>query len=261
MIPAVETGQRAQLLRSTLTSWLPRGSPVAIVDVPVHRNIGDLFIYAVTDSLLRDLGCSVVYRAGVWDYRTAAARRIPSDTVIVGLGGGNFGDLYPRYQSLRELVVATFPDHRIVILPQTIHYTLDETRASSTAALRRHPALFIGARDARSLALAREITPHSALLPDLVDALGAHTVSALAPEEPSGGARTDARGGRGTLYLLRQDRERADQGASAPEQEGTVSREDWRTLVPGVSIRVATAALMMRAAPFSEWAARMQASR
>jgi exopolysaccharide biosynthesis predicted pyruvyltransferase EpsI len=76
-----------------IRTWIPRGSDVAITDVPVHRNVGDLFILAAATRLFADLGCRVVYRAGLRDYRTGAARRaIGRDTKIVGLGGGKKRD-------------------------------------------------------------------------------------------------------------------------------------------------------------------------
>ena len=86
-------------VRSTLSAWIPAGCDAAIIDVPVHRNAGDLFILSATARLLDTLEARVVYRAGLRDYDTTRARRaIGRQTVVIGLGGGNFGDLYPRYQ-------------------------------------------------------------------------------------------------------------------------------------------------------------------
>lgn len=242
---------RARLLRSTLAEWIPGGSDVAIPDVPVHRNVGDLFIYAATEWLLADLDCTVVYRAGVRDYRSATARRrVGPGTLIVGLGGGNFGDLYPSYQALREQVVADFPRQRIVVLPQTIHYTRDEARSASVAALRRHPDLHIAARDARSLAVARELSSSTALLPDVVDAMGAAALTALAPEGTMPGDGSGRQGGGGTLFLLRRDTEREAHRDGGPSTSAG-TRADWLDLVRGVSPRVALAALAMPLAPAS----------
>ncbi len=54
----------AESVRAALARWIPRGAEVAILDVPVHRNIGDLFILAATRWLLAEMQCPVVYSAG-----------------------------------------------------------------------------------------------------------------------------------------------------------------------------------------------------
>lgn len=231
-------------MRQLFESWIPRGSNVAIVDVPVNRNAGDLFIHAATARLLADAGCRVVYRAGVRDYRSAAARRcITPGVVIVGLGGGNFGDLYPRYQALRERVVHDFPDNRIVILPQTIHFRHEDGIERCAALLTRHADLRIAARDARSLAVARRFTPHAQMCPDVVDATGLAVLGAEASPVAAPSA--------GTLYLLRRDGERRTDAPPAPtriDRPGRQGRErtmDWPDLFPEYAWRLAIAALLM----------------
>jgi pyruvyl transferase EpsO len=230
------------LLRDGLHAWIPAGADVAIVDVPAHRNAGDLFIYAVTEWLLRERGCRVVYRAGVRDYRSSAAQRaVHRDAIVVGLGGGNFGDLYPRYQALRERVLGDFPSNRIVVFPQSIHFAGPEALSRSLAPL-HHADLRIAVRDVPSLAVARTITPHVQLLPDVVDAAGADMLSTAGANE-SAAAHATA----GTLRLLRRDAERAGAGdVAAADADAT---RDWPTLLPGFYRRLALATLLMATAP------------
>lgn len=45
----------------------------------------------------------------------------PDDTILLH-GGGNFGDLYRYHTKMRNFVISTFPNNRIVILPQSINY-------------------------------------------------------------------------------------------------------------------------------------------
>lgn len=218
---------------ATLGAWIPRGSDVAIVDVPVHRNVGDLFIFAVASRLLEDLECRIVYRAGVRDYRQSSARRyIRPDTVVIGLGGGNFGDVYPRYQHLRERIVRAFPENRIVILPQTIHF--DDPREQERAArvLAAHGDLRIAVRDHLSLENGREFTKHVELLPDVVHALG---------ESWSQASRT---GGRGTIFLMRRDEERAGSATSGDHRP-----IDWPEIFPDLIPKLARTAALMPVAP------------
>ncbi|MCC7044184.1 MAG: polysaccharide pyruvyl transferase family protein [Acidobacteria bacterium] len=228
--------------RAAVEAWIPSGSDVAIIDVPVHRNVGDLFILAATRWLLGEMGCRLVYAAGARDYRAAAARRaISPRTVIVGLGGGNFGDLYPRYQTLREEVVADFPEHRIVVLPQTIHFRERRAFERSAAHLRRHRDLRIAARDAASLELARQITPHAVLMGDIVDVLGPAVLERAARARPDA-ARRGLLSADGTLVLLRRDAERS---AAREGRRGV----DWADLFPGFNARLAMTAALMPVAP------------
>lgn len=229
------TGEREW--RGRIEQWIPPGSTVAIVDVPVHRNVGDLFILAATHWLLASMNCRLVYAAGTRDYHTATARRaITADTVIVGLGGGNFGDLYPAYQRLRERVVEEFPDNRIVVLPQSIHFRDEQAAARSTARLARHRDLRIAVRDRASVEVARRMTPHTALMGDVVDVIGRALLAGndvqACGERPARVPSTD-----GTLWLLRRDGE-----SSRQRQAGSV---DWGDVFPAYRVRLAIAAALM----------------
>lgn len=229
-------------MRSTLSAWIPRGSDVAIIDVPVHRNAGDLFILAATIRFLGDLECRIVYRAGIRDYRTNRARRsIGRNTVLVGLGGGNFGDVYPRYQGLRERIVADFPANRIVILPQTVHFADPRARQLAAHRLGRHTDLRIAVRDRASLEAVRDFTPHVELLPDVVHALGA---SHHAPGDLTSASRRAVASTRdSTVFLMRRDKE----GSRAlPAGHPTV---DWPDIFPELFGRLVLATLLMPAAP------------
>jgi pyruvyl transferase EpsO len=224
---------------AALARWIPLGSDVAIVDVPVHRNLGDLFILAATRRLLAEMQCQVVYSVGARDYRVASARRaIAPGVIIVGLGGGNFGDLYPKYQRLREQVIRDFAGHRIVVLPQTLHFRNVETLGQCVERLGRHGDLCIAARDMASYEMARQITPHVALMADIVDVVGPGLVANRGDRRPAAARRFLAPDG--TLVLHRRDAER---GA------GLTVGYDWPDLFPGYAARLAVAAALMPLVP------------
>jgi pyruvyl transferase EpsO len=232
----------AETFRAALLPWIPPGAPVAITDVPVHRNVGDLFILAAAHHLFRTLGCRIVYAAGVRDYSPRAARRVvTAETVIVGLGGGNFGDLYPRYQRLRERVAADFPHHRMVILPQTLHVRDRAAFRQKAASLANHRDVRIAVRDRASLDLAGDLTPHVQLLPDIVDALGADAIAEVPPLERPGPDIRRLLDSHGTFHLLRQDAERA--GPSRGRSN------EWTDVLPGFTLRLAMAAGLMTTGP------------
>lgn len=230
---------------ATLGAWIPRGADVAIVDVPVHRNVGDLFILAAATRLLADLGCRIVHRAGVRDYRTSLAKRhVGKDTVLIGLGGGNFGDVYPRYQDLRERIVRDFPGNRIIILPQTIHFGDPHRRDRAIQRLRTHGNLRIAVRDSASLQIAREITKDAELLPDIVHALcGRARPEGRACSSPSS-RQLPGTGGRGTVVLMRRDKE----GSNA-RVDPNQTCIDWPHIFPDFIRRLAMTAALMQYAP------------
>ena len=217
------------MMAGIIERWIPRGSELAIVDVPVHRNVGDMFILAAGARLFAELGCRVIYRAGVRDYRAGAARKaIGRDTIVVGLGGGNFGDLYPRYQTHREQVVRDFPRNRLVILPQTIHFSDQQARERSRQLLSAHPDVRIAARDPASLEIARGMATEAALVPDLVEICGARVLDP--PVQQASGGR---------LVLMRRDREKGPPGDAGI---------DWPDVFPEYHARLALTGTLMMAA-------------
>ena len=200
------------------------------MDVPVHRNAGDLFILAVTTRLFADLDCRIVFRTGLRDYRATRARRhVGRDTIVVGLGGGNFGDDYPRYQALRERIVADFPRHRIVILPQTVHFGDRGAREKALRQMAGHPDLRIGVRDPASREALSGLASQVELLPDIVHAFGEM-------------AAHDTPQRRGPSLLLRRDQE-------GVRPDGAEPAVDWPEVFPDLIGRVALAAAAMPVAP------------
>jgi pyruvyl transferase EpsO len=164
--------------------------PFHYVDVPVHGNIGDLLIMQGTLAFFRrhELKPDFITDCSAYDDSAIS----PSQTIVFH-GGGNFGDIYPKYQKLRERVVSNRLRNRIVILPQSLHFSSKAARESSSALFRRHPDLHICVRDMESLEVAREFSDHVYLLPDM-----AHQLYPL----PAGNAPRS-----GALIIRRSDTE------------------------------------------------------
>jgi pyruvyl transferase EpsO len=189
--------------------------PVVYVDYPFHSNIGDLLIHQGAQAFLAAHGCHTVLDVAV-ETEALLAKGVPQDATIVLHGGGNLGDLYPRHQQLRDRVVAQFPKHRIVLLPQSVHFSDPAAAAACGALWSRHEDLHVCLRDHRSIAtLAPCLQRPPLLLPDMAHALF-----------PSA---TDARPGAGTLIFRRQDIEATS---------GDRTAFDWDTLLTGMDHRV-----------------------
>ncbi|WP_407242110.1 polysaccharide pyruvyl transferase family protein, partial [Escherichia coli] len=115
------------------------------------------------------------------------------NTVILMQGGGNFGDLYPEFQKFRQDVVSSFPDTRIIILPQTAFFENEHELDKSVKAFGAHKDLIIFSRDTRSLSIFKKFTSQTFLMPDM-----AHSLWGTLPKSQKS---------KGTLYLIRNDKE------------------------------------------------------
>lgn len=177
-----------------------------------YSNMGDLAITKAQNDFLRWLypECDVV---NVMISRTLPAinllrASIKPDDVITLTGGGNTGDLYDDMEYLRELIVHSFPNNRIIGFPQMIKFSNSSygrfavQRAAKV--YNAHPNLTLLSRDQDSLATVLKFFPNvrTALCPDTV----------LTLKTP-----TKARERDGIMMVLRNDLELDPTRTSAEE--------------------------------------------
>lgn len=160
-------------LRETVRSLVPPGAAVGLVGFPNHSNPGDSAIWLGVLSLLRDLGCRVVYTCDFHTYdRTALQQAVDSGPILI-TGGGNFGDLYPAEQELRECVVRDFPENPIIQLSQSIHFRDQDSARRASKVLRAHRSFALMVRDRVSAEIAVEVLGiEPTLSPDCAFLLG-----------------------------------------------------------------------------------------
>ena len=185
------------------------------VDIPVHGNIGDLLILHGTMAFFTKKKLVPKIVAPTFGYRPEWTS---DGEVVVFHGGGNFGDLYwnSGSQRLREQMVTLLPKNRIIVLPQTLHFSSAEKQHRSARIFRAHRDVHLCVRDEPSLRMATEFTDHVYLLPDM-----AHQLYPLGPQGNPAGV--------GTLLVNRADREK---GASTAAWAHKISRKvDWPELV------------------------------
>ncbi|TCI02614.1 hypothetical protein EZV61_12485 [Corallincola luteus] len=141
---------RMETLRDKLLSDLrPHlgGKRAVYIDYPMHLNVGDLLIQAGTEAVFDALQTNVMMRISERNANRLFEATIPSDAVLVLHGGGNFGDLYPHHQNLREQVIEAFPNNKILIMPQSVHYNDEAALFASAAIYQNHPELYMFVRD------------------------------------------------------------------------------------------------------------------
>jgi len=191
-----------RVLVETLAPLLPTGEPYALLDYPSYANVGDSAIWLGALALLDAVGAGPpAYVCDADTYDADALRRRVGAGPILLLGGGNFGDLYPRHQALRERVARDFPANRMVQLPQSLHFGSEAAASRARAAFTSHEDYTLAVRDRASLETAqRSLGVRAVLCPDLAFALGSlprpreavdDVVWILRGDAESGGASAD----------------------------------------------------------------------
>ncbi len=145
-----------QEIRNVLDALIPSGSDCALIDFPNHSNVGDSAIWLGEVAYLKQRKCRIRYSCDAYNYNPQAlCSAVAAGATLLMHGGGNFGDLYPLHQKLRERVVRDFPGNRIILLPQSIHFSAVEGLERSKAVYGAHQDLHILIRDTVSLEFAR----------------------------------------------------------------------------------------------------------
>lgn len=206
---------------SAIVEVVPQGSKVVYLDIPLHLNVGDLLIYKGTEQFFIEQKYQVVAR------RTdkcslkyvKETNNLPKDVVIMMHGGGNFGDLYGHHQRLREAVVQKFPQHKVVFLPQTVHFKSQAELEKSAAIIRQHKNLTIFCRDTRSQEILKtHFCDNVVLCPDM-----AHALWNVFPQQKASDIKTDK------LWMLRKDIEETNV-SDFPNVPSRDKFEDWEDI-------------------------------
>ncbi|BFU59963.1 MULTISPECIES: polysaccharide pyruvyl transferase family protein [Rodentibacter] len=190
-------------MNSTLISLKQKLAPIAdlikdkndvfYLDYPLHLNVGDLLIYHGTEQFFKDHHINITLKRCEFDVDlNEIKRKITPNTTILLHGGGNFGDLYPQHQKIRETMVQHFPNNRIIVLPQTLYFKDQKNLEKSAALFRRHNDCYLLARDERTEETFKQFSQKVSLSPDM-----AHELYGILPTKKNS---TDKQ-----LYFLRKD--------------------------------------------------------
>lgn len=200
-----------QQVHAVLAPWIADG-PLAIVDFPDIRNVGDSAIWVGEIAYLRaHHQRQPAYVSSLRDHSDQELAQLMPEGPIFVHGGGNFGDIWVAHQDFRERLLDRWKDRTVVQFPQSIHYG-DPARIAATArAIDRHGRFVLLVRDQESLHFARKhFDCEVRLCPDMAFCIGpiAAPPTTLA-----------------LLAMLREDKEKADTRAGAPLPDCPV--EDW----------------------------------
>lgn len=203
----------AHAVLNPLLPQVPRGekASVALFDFPYYSNVGDSAIWLGMESYLKKQ--SRIRTVAVTSHQIGQLPNLPEQAVILINGGGNLGDLWPRHQLFREKVITHYRHHRIIQLPQSIHFQEAKNQARCRNIFNRHPDFHLLVRDRDSLAQGQNLHDGSTqLCPDMALCLE-HLPRSTEPSHP-------------LIGLLRTDKERVT-AELAPESAGELLVYDW----------------------------------
>jgi pyruvyl transferase EpsO len=202
------------------------GGPLAIVDFPNIRNVGDSAIwlgewaYLMSRKVARPAYVSTMHDFSAEELDA----RMPSGPIFIH-GGGNFGDIWEAHQDFREKVLQRWPGRPVIQFPQSIHYK-SQARAEKTARIiAQHRNFTLLVRDEESKHFAeKHFDCRVMLCPDMAVCIGA----LQGPQNPQ----------LPVLAMLREDLEKA--GTHDRSVLDGIPVEDW-IAEPWLPVRIAKA--------------------
>ncbi len=153
------------LISETLTPLI--GDKYILLEIPHYFNIGDLLIWEGELRFLSQLKGKMLYSTSSYNYDDN--KRFPTDVTILLQGGGNWGDVWKDPHNFRKKIVSLYPNNKIIVFPQTIHYNNHENLINDSIFFSQYPNVTICARDRDSYnILQTHFTNNpSYLLPDM----------------------------------------------------------------------------------------------
>jgi exopolysaccharide biosynthesis predicted pyruvyltransferase EpsI len=185
------------IIHDCLKDYVSADEPVAMVDFPDYRNVGDSAIWLGQMACLSSrFNKSPSYISSLQNHsHDKLDEAVPSGPILI-TGGGTFGDIWPGHQELRESILERWPGRLVVQLPQSIHYKSQEHADRMARAIARHKNFVLLVRDEESKGFAeKQFDCRVHLCPDMAFAIG--------PIQPLASAQFPV------LAMLRADREKA----------------------------------------------------
>lgn len=137
-----------------------------LLGLPYYTNIGDTLIWEGTNSLLSKIPYHCLQHSSKETFRK---EHLPTNSLILLQGGGNFGDIWRSEQDFRLNIIKEYSNNKIIILPQTIYYQDKSTLTFDAELMSMHKNLTICARDERSFEILSKYFNRNKiiLLPDM----------------------------------------------------------------------------------------------
>lgn len=149
-----------------------------IIGTPTHTNIGDSAIAIAEKEFLKTIykhtSIIEITFTEYLEHRDNLKNTILTTDAIYLHGGGNMGNQWFNEEEFRRTVLSDFPNNKIVIFPQTIHYLKNEhgitEEKNSIFFYDNKPNLTLVAREQKSYETMQALYPNTKILlvPDIV---------------------------------------------------------------------------------------------
>lgn len=201
-------------IRRVLDPLVAESARCALVGFPHHDNVGDSLIWLGELSYLSEASVEIGYMCDRHTYSARALKNcLGTDGLILIHGGGNFGDLWPPEQELRERVITDFPSSPIVQLPQSIHFEEERNLQRVRRILDSHPSFTLLVRERQSQQMGSdELGVEAHMCPDMALMMPALTRHGTPDFD--------------VVWLSRTDREARGE-IGRPDSNLTVNKCDW----------------------------------
>lgn len=196
----------------------------ALLDFPTYGNIGDSAIWLGQVNVLGRLhGRRPDYVSHPRYPLDQLGRVLSEDGLIYIQGGGNFGDIWTDLLRYREAVIARYPNHRIVQLPQSLYFKDAAAIEKTRRVIAGHRDFHLLVRDHQSFDFAtRHFDCNVQLVPDAAFCIDMSQFRrAAAPQ--------------GIGCIFRSDKEKRADAAAGHALFGAAGGEDWRLHKPYVN--------------------------
>lgn len=139
----------------------------ALLEVPYYLNIGDLLIWQGEKDFLSTIESKCIYTSDSTNFNYKL--KLSKDVTILLQGGGNFGDIWNEPQAFRKKIISMYPDNKVIIFPQTVHYQCKENLINDANFFSKYPNVTICARDIKSYEILKMYFTRNELLllPDM----------------------------------------------------------------------------------------------
>lgn len=218
---------KAELLK--ILDFIEDKKDVVFVDYPIYHNVGDLLIMLGTLEFFKNNKINV--RLHLSASNLHLNKSISNRTTIICQGGGNFGDLYHTHQNVRELLVKSYPNNRIILLPQTAYFNSLENQYKSQRLFKKHDNVVMFARDKKTYEIFKQFSNKAYLMPDM-----AHELYGTLPKSSKQV---------GTFYFLRNDIEKMPLPVKLQQEVQNHDCYDWSDLLTKTDSRTAYAVMKM----------------
>ena len=172
-----EWWQRKKRDIALIIEFARKRDSLIIIGSPEHTNLGDSAILLSQIKFLEsiynsDKDIKEITYSEFYEHRSVLKRIIRQEQLILGLGGGNMGNQWPREERIRYDIMADYPHNAFVVFPQTLYFLDNSEKQIANSVLHycQHKELTLVAREECSFRLMKELYKDKNVLltPDIV---------------------------------------------------------------------------------------------